>query len=84
MFDSPIHVLRGLGRFLLISLIWPLVLFNLGRGTLLLCTLGRYPRGPALTRDANRIALAGFGVLLGAWTAIAIYNNFVSPTRALH
>ena len=84
MTDHIIDALRELARFLFVVLIWQLVLFNLGRGSLLLCTLGRYPRGLALKRDTDRIALAGLGVLICAWSAIAIYNNFVSPTTPIN
>lgn len=83
MTDHIIDVLRELARFLFVLLIWQLVLFNVGRGTLLLCTLGRYPRGAALKHDINRIALTGLGVLTCMWLAIAVYNNFVSPTQLI-
>jgi hypothetical protein len=62
-------------KFIFEWLLWSSVLFNLGRITLLLCTLGRYPRGDALDRDVNRIALVGLLALVCLWSAIAIYNN---------
>ena len=50
-------------------------LFNLGRGALLVCTFGRYPRGRALERDAQWIASAGFAVVVLTGVVLAVYNN---------
>jgi hypothetical protein len=50
-------------------------LFNVGRGALLVCTLGRYPRGRALERDAPWIAGAGFAVVVLTGVVLAVYNN---------
>lgn len=76
MKDQIADGVMAVARFLLGYLLWDCVLFNLGRGSLLLCTLGRYPRGPALRRDNNRIAIAGMLVLILAWSCIALYNHF--------
>jgi hypothetical protein len=78
MSDSLTELLRGIMKFVLEWLIWDTVLFNLGRIALLLCTLGRYPRGAALHRDANRIAAAGALVLLATWSAVALHNHLTS------
>ena len=51
------------------------ILFNIGRGALLACTFGRYPRGRALERDSGRIAAAGLAVALLTATALAVYNS---------
>lgn len=52
------------------------VLFNVGRISLLLVTLGSYPRGHILERDVVRIAWAGVVVVFLVWAAIALYNNY--------
>jgi len=72
MVDDAIDLVRSLLRQALIATVWEIVLSNLGRITLMACTLGRYPRGVALERHADRIAVAGFAVLLAAWGAIAL------------
>ena len=56
-------------------IIWSFVLFNLGRVSLLLVTLGQYPRGLDAQRHVNQISLVGILVLILAWSAVAIYNN---------
>ena len=56
------------------DVVFDFVLFNIGRGALLACTLGRYPRGRALQRDDGLIAGVGFVVLTGV--ALGLYNNF--------
>jgi hypothetical protein len=53
------------------------VLFNIGRGALLACTLGRYPHGRELERDADWIAVTGFGVVLLTGLALAVCNFFL-------
>ena len=52
-----------------------IALFNIGRGALQVATLGRYPRGSALERDAGWIQLAGLGVVVLTAVALAVYNN---------
>ena len=62
-------------KFVAYYIIWSFVLFNLGRASLLLVTLGQYPRGLDVQRHANHISLVGILVLVLAWSAVAIYNN---------
>jgi uncharacterized membrane protein YcaP (DUF421 family) len=62
-------------KFVISTVLWSLVLFNLGRAVLLLFTLGRYPRGPALRQHSNRISFVGVLVLVALWTSIAVHNN---------
>ena len=50
-------------------------LFNIGRGALLACTLGRYPHGPALDRDSARISATGLGIVVLTGVVLAVYNN---------
>jgi hypothetical protein len=56
-------------------LVWQFVLFNVGRITLLLVTVGRYPKGRLVELHVNRISLVGLAVLFTAWSAVAIHNN---------
>jgi len=62
-------------KFVAYYIIWSFVLFNLGRMSLLLVTLGQYPRGLDVQRRVNQISLLGILVLALAWSAVAIYNN---------
>ncbi|QBB69893.1 hypothetical protein ELE36_05660 [Pseudolysobacter antarcticus] len=64
-------------KFIAYYIIWSFVLFNLGRASLLLVTLGQYPRGFYVHRHANQISLAGIFVLVLAWLVVAIYNNIL-------
>jgi len=62
-------------KFIAYYIIWSFVLFNLGRVTLLLVTLGQYPQGLDAQRHINQISLVGVLVLVMAWSAVAVYNN---------
>ncbi|MEI7037930.1 hypothetical protein [Fulvimonas yonginensis] len=62
-------------KFIAYYIIWSFVLFNLGRMSLLVVTLGQYPRGLDAQRHVNQISLVGILVLVLAWSAIAVYNN---------
>jgi hypothetical protein len=64
-------------KFVVSYVLWSLVLFNLGRVVLLICTLGRYPRGKALVEHVNRISFVGVLVIVGLWVSIAVHNNLV-------
>lgn len=58
------------------DVVFDFVLFNIGRGALLACTLGRYPHGHALQRDGGLIAGVGLGIVVLTGVALALYNNF--------
>ncbi|MGN6518198.1 MAG: hypothetical protein ACTHK2_02100 [Dokdonella sp.] len=62
------------------NLVVDIFLFYVGRGALLACTLGRYPHGRALERDAGRIAAAGLGSVVLTGVALAVYNNVLAFT----
>lgn len=62
-------------KFIAYYVIWSFVLFNLGRASLLVVTLGQYPRGLYAQRHVNQISLVGVLVLVMAWSAVAVYNN---------
>ena len=62
-------------KFIAYYIIWSFVLFNRGRASLLVVTLGQYPRGLDAQRHVNQISLVGVLVLVLAWSAVAVYNN---------
>ena len=62
-------------KFIAYHIIWLFVLFNLGRLSLLLVTLGQYPRGLDAQRHEMQISLVGILVLVLALSSVAIYNN---------
>jgi hypothetical protein len=76
--DEIAHAVAATTRFLLVTVIWQCVLFNLGRMTLLLLTAGRYPRGRTLGLHTQRITCMGMVVLLGVWMVVALYNHLYS------
>ena len=62
-------------KFILYVVVFNIILFNLGRVTLLTATLGKYPRYNHIEKDSEKIAWFGVFVLVAAWSAIAIFNN---------
>jgi len=74
--DSILEVIFEFIKFVFWNIFWCLVLFNIGRIFLLLVTLGNYPRGEKLEKDANLISGVGVGILFAIWSTIAIYNNW--------
>jgi hypothetical protein len=75
MLSDIANAVIAIARLLIISVIWSLVLFNIGRIALLAVTLGRYPRQQHLRLHAGRISVAGLLVIALAWSSLAIYNN---------
>ena len=72
------EIARGfvaVAKFVAYYIIWSFVLFNLGRASLLLVTLGQYPRGLDVQRHTNQISLVGILVIILAWSLVAVYNN---------
>jgi hypothetical protein len=68
-------VLGGLVRLVTWDLAWTGALRQLGRGVLLVLTLGRFPRGRQLERHGDLVACAGLLTLIAAWGAIALWNQ---------
>lgn len=62
-------------KFIFYIVVFNIILFNVGRVTLLTATLGKYPRYNHIGRDSEKIASVGVLVLVVAWSAIAIFNN---------
>lgn len=73
--EQVVHAVASAIRFFVVTVIWQFVLFNLGRMTLLLLTVGRYPRHRDLRLRVNSITFVGSLVLLVLWSAVAVYNN---------
>jgi len=77
MHDEVAKGFVAITRFIAHQIIWSLVLFNIGRASMLLVTLGQYPHGIDCRRHADRISLVGLLVLVVAWSSIAVYNHTV-------
>ncbi len=75
MQEEIINGVIAVVKFIAYYIIWSFVLFNLGRASLLVVTLGQYPRGLDAQRHVNQISLVGVLVLVLAWSAVAVYNN---------
>lgn len=78
MYEDVTNSVIAVVKFVAYYIIWSLVLFNLGRATLLVVTLGQYPRGLDAQRRCNQLSLVGVFVLVLAWSVVAIYNNLGS------
>ncbi len=74
--DSIIESILEILKFILWYILWCILLFNLGRIFLLICSLGKYPRGIKVEKDSNFISGVGIGVLFAMWSSIAINNNW--------
>ena len=57
------------------AVILNIVLLNLGRFTLLVVTVGKYPTCEQAEKNAGKIIWFGLFVIFATWTAIAVYNN---------
>lgn len=62
-------------KFIVYVVILNIIIFNIGRFTLLAVTLGKYPRFKHLEKDAEKIMWFGLFVIVAAWSVLAIYNN---------
>jgi hypothetical protein len=63
-------------KLILYVFIWNIVLFNLGRISLLLVTFGQFPRNKDLENNATLISITGISLVIALWVSIAIYNNW--------
>jgi len=73
-------IFRSIGtviRWIAVHLIFHILCFNLGRLTLLLVTLGRYPRQNVLERDEDKISFFGLLVIILSWVAIYVNNVYL-------
>jgi hypothetical protein len=67
--DFTLEVLRFFWREILRA-----IAFQFGRLVLLVCSLGRYPRGSELKLHENRITIFGLLSLIGIWAVVVIYR----------
>ena len=78
------EIAEGLFRFIVGAIRWMVIdillhifCFNLGRFTLLLITVGRYPRTQSLETDEGKITFFGVIVVILAWVAIYVNNVYL-------
>lgn len=62
-------------HWLLVVLVWEVILYGLGFGSLFAVSAGRWPRREWGERYDDRISATGLGVMVLAWILIALYNN---------
>ena len=62
-------------KFVIFVLILNIILLNLGRFTLLACTLGKYPTYQQVEEKPDKIIWFGLFIIITIWSTIAIYNN---------
>jgi len=82
MQDAITSTIGSALKFVISTVLWSMVLFNFGRVTLLIFTLGRYPRGLTLKQHVNRISSVGALVVVVLWASIAVHNNFAQAKVA--
>jgi hypothetical protein len=75
MFEFVAKTVGSILRFFIEIVILDFVLFQLGRGVLLVVTLGRYPKWSDCERSRHGIQWVGVLTLVLVWVAIALYNN---------
>jgi hypothetical protein len=75
MQDEIAHGIGSVLKFFLCHVLWEILLFNLGRAALLVCTLGRYPHGRWLELHNDRVSFFGIVVLALAWAGVAVVNR---------
>ena len=75
MFEDAAKIVGSIVRYVVVEVIFDFVLFQVGRGSLLAITLGRYPKRNDCERSLRGIQLAGFLTLVVIWLSIAVYNN---------
>ena len=76
--DIAEGALRLLGRLLwefLVEVVFEVVCYGLGFGTLRLATFGKYPPADSTTRQDNICALVGLLELIAAAIAVALHLN---------
>jgi len=74
-------VLKSLGsliKWFLWDMLFHVLLYYIGKASLLLITFGRYPRKHETEKEVNLISLFGFFILFLIWLSISLYNNWWS------
>jgi hypothetical protein len=62
-------------HWLLVVVVWQVLMYGLGFATLYVISAGRWPRREWGEDVDDRISAAGLGVVLLAWTLMALHNN---------
>jgi hypothetical protein len=75
MFEDAAKIVGSIVRYFVVEVIFDFVLFQVGRGALLVVTLGRYPTRADCERSRGGVQCAGFLTFVIIWLAIAVYNN---------
>ena len=63
-------------KWFLWDFVFQVILYYLGKATLLLITFGRYPKKNETEKEVNLISLFGFFIIFSVWLTITLYNNF--------
>ena len=72
------NVLKGIWsviRFFLWLVLFQFIIFNIGRVSLLIITLGKYPRFSHIQKDTDKIIYFGLLLVITAWATLVIYKN---------
>ncbi len=73
MFEEIIELFWKIIKFIIREIVFQIIqiiIFNIGRFSLLLITFGKYPKGYVLEHHYNRICFAGIFTLCLVWAAI--------------
>lgn len=75
MIDTLWAFALDFARRLVLDLIWDTLLFQLGRCSLWLLTLGHHPRRQTQERHADWISAAGLLPVIALWLLLAGWNH---------
>jgi hypothetical protein len=75
--EGFLKLIVGAIRWVAIDVLLHIFCFNLGRVTLLILTVGRYPRLQVLERDETKITTFGVAIIILAWVAVYVYNVYL-------
>lgn len=73
--EGLIKLFSGFFRYIGYQIIVSIILFNIGRISLLIVTFGKYPSKNEADKDKDFIAMWGFSFLLIIWALIVLFNN---------
>ena len=72
------NIIKGIWsviHFILWLVLFQIIIFNIGRVSLLIITLGKYPRFSHIQKDTDKIIYFGLFLIVAAWATLVIYNN---------
>ncbi|AQU85177.1 MULTISPECIES: hypothetical protein [unclassified Halomonas] len=70
-----LQIVVELLKFIVMALVVQILFFNLGRFSLWLLTIGRYPRGALAQQEVSWITFAGFITFVVFVVAMGFYNS---------